>query len=221
MIALTSLLCLVLVSVPANSGRKTPVFDRKDDPQPSACQVSLQVALNLIGISPRSLAVIGASDAQVEQIASIGLAECETGLVDIQPGLDHQAMLNAEISRLSDHVSSGVASAAERARLPLARVELSNVLAQQAYELNTLRDSVIGILDDDQQTKLGNIMAAKEVDVPLASKVVARTEQGWVTTRNSIGTSAENQPSDVATATALLAERGQRLAEVWNAVFGQ
>ncbi|CAG1010350.1 hypothetical protein PHYC_03835 [Phycisphaerales bacterium] len=199
------------------------------DPPSAGCAALAKVMLYQIGVTPGSLAAIGASDDQVRSIAGAARALCEIGspsMADL-----HRACADgaAHVQALSDKARSGQATVADRQALAAARASLAADREECESRLDSLWTTIEGVLDDDQVRTLGNIVRAPAcAEAPVAFKVIPRSEEAWMELRDRLGEcrargedGSSLAEADVATAQFCHDDRIGLIALEWNDALGQ
>jgi len=187
---------------------------------------SAEALLYYAGISPESLAVIGASETQVRTLCGAARMICagqSPGFDEVLETYEHHA---GEIQRLADRVLTGQASREDRLRLEAAHAAMGAQATVLEGFVEQIESTVHGTFNESQRAWLRNIDSATGVDVPAAYKVVTRSEVDWCILRDQISSAGRrNAPpdgiSDVATAQALQALFADPVLSEWSASMGR
>lgn len=184
-----------VITVPGESRLRVPI----------SCSNLTAMLLSEVSVTPTTLAAMGASENQVSSIVSAARALCENegGAFGQAHVAYEQAM--ARLNTLEQKGSRGALDDLGLSQLAASREEVAALRGERAQLVSQVETLVNSTLNDQQQAVWANIRAAKDVEVPIAHKVVARSEAEWIATRNRIAedrTQAANgshthQPAEV------------------------
>lgn len=139
-----------------------------------------------VGLSPDALAAIGATDDQVTNIITSARSLCDTRAADFDGAQASVEEAQKRYNDLSERVRRGLGSKEDRASLDAARTTLADALSSRDVVLSQVRAVIDGILTDSQRKHLTNIIAARDVEVPVYYKLTRRTDAEWVKLRDRL-----------------------------------
>lgn len=157
--------------------------------------------LGELGVTPTTLATLGASNQQVSTIVAgaRGMCEGEGGAF----GQAHVAWEEAAttLSRLESKAQRGDLTDQERASLESQRQTVNTLRSARDQIVGNVRTLVESTLDAQQDAGLASVRAASHINLPEPYKVLARTDAEWITLRDRL---AEERT---------LAERGEPVGQ--------
>ncbi len=184
-----------IVTVPGESRLRVPI----------SCSNLTAMLLSEVSITPTTLAAMGAEESQVSGIVSAARALCENegGAFGQAHVAYEQAM--EQLNRLELKGSRGALDELGLSQLTASREDVAALRGERAQLVSQIETLVNSTLNEQQRAVWSNIRAAKDVEVPIAHKVVARSEAEWIATRNRIAEdrtqaaigSSTHQPSEV------------------------
>ena len=165
-----------VVTVPGESRLHVPI----------SCSNLTAILLSETSVTPTTLAAMGASDAQVSSIVSAARALCEgEGGAFGQAHVAYEQAMQRH-NTLEIKGSHGALDELGLAQLAAAREEVAAARGERAQLISQIETLVTSTLNDQQRAVWANIRAAKDVEVPIAQKVVARSESDWIVVRNQL-----------------------------------
>lgn len=167
-------------SISASNGSNVPWNEQVD------CRAETSLLLHQAGLSPESLATVGAFPTQVDSIVAVARSLCEGSGAFLSSNMDQIEALRSAITELEDLVQQGRASANDYNVLAASRSNLAAAESSRLTVVSTLMQSVQAQLAPEQFAMLQNIIAVGDVGVPSYEKVVYREQAGWVTLRNAL-----------------------------------
>lgn len=150
------------------------------------CGPLTKLMLAQVGLSPDALAAIGATDDQVTNIITSARSLCDTRAADFDGAQASVEEAQKRYNDLSERVRRGLGSKEDRASLDAARTTLADALSSRDVVLSQVRAVIDGILTDSQRKHLTNIIAARDVEVPVYYKLTRRTDAEWVKLRDRL-----------------------------------
>ena len=118
-----------------------------------------------IGITPRSLAAVNATDEQVQAIVGGAIAMCEGSQVDQSANHQQTAILRGQVQTLEEAVRSGQASQSERSSLASARESLAELQALRAAWRGQVQDIVGSTLGEAQRELLAKLVSNRQDEI--------------------------------------------------------
>lgn len=200
---------------------------------PMSCSSLTSMLLSEVSITPTTLAAMGATQQEVSTIVGAARALCEG-----EGGAFGQAHVACEqatehLNELESRASRGGLGSEGLAQLEAARDAAAGCRSERAQILSQVESVVSSTLDQEQRAIWANIKAAKHVEVPIAQKVVSRTEAQWITVRDRLaedrtqanipGSTHQAAETDfeVQVSEAAIEQHLGSVREAWNQAIGQ
>ncbi len=204
-----------IVTVPGESRLRVPI----------SCSNLTAMLLSEVSITPTTLAAMGAEESQVSGIVSAARALCENegGAFGQAHVAFEQAM--AQLNRLELKGSRGALDELGLSQLAASREEVAELRGERAQLVSQVETLVNSTLNEQQRAVWANIKAAKDVEVPVAQKVVARTEAEWIALRDRLAeartTGSEVEvDAEVEATEAAIENHLASVREAWNLALG-
>ena len=204
------------------------------------CPTLARMLLAQIGINPQVLAAVGATPEQTRDIVIAARGVCELRGGDFDSAEATVAELQLEVSQMADRVQRGFAIEGEAGRLESKRQQLADALSARAEIQEQVRGLMTSVLSPEQNEQLDNIIAARDVVVPVYWKVEQREDRAWIDLRDQIAeartqarASGRGQPTprdiepaidvtmsaEVANAKSRVETQGRAVADAWRAAL--
>lgn len=151
-----------------------------------ACGPLSKLMLAQIGLSPDALAAIGASDDQVRTILTAARSLCDTRAADFDGAQASVEEAQKRHAYFADRVRRGLANDQDRTALRSAQAALSDALSNRDVVLSQVQAAIDAALTQAQRQHLANIVAARDVEVPVHYKLTRRTDAEWVQLRDRL-----------------------------------
>jgi hypothetical protein len=176
--------------------------------------------LHRAGVTPTSLAAVGASDEATAVIANLALVTCESQSFEVTRELAQRQELAATVQLLESRVRAGASSPAEREHLAASRSAMRAVRFSEASRESTLQSAALSVLSTEQREMLANVRQAMQMDGPVQFKVTGRSEHDWIAIRDAGQSPAESGDGSAEIADLLHAARYSGVLGEWRRVLG-
>ena len=151
-----------------------------------ACGPLTKLMLAQLGVSPDALAAIGASDEQINTIITAARSLCDTQAADFDGAQASVEDAQQRYNLFAERVRRGLGTDQDRVALEAARAALSDALSSRELVLSQLQTAIDAALNDTQRQHLANIVAARDVEVPVYYKLTRRSDEEWVQLRDRL-----------------------------------
>ncbi|MFO0858281.1 MAG: hypothetical protein U0640_13110 [Phycisphaerales bacterium] len=200
---------------------------------PISCTNLTAMLLGELSITPTTLAAMGATEQQVSTIVSAARAMCENEGGDF--GQAHVACEQASqhLHQLESKAARGGLNSEGLLQLAAARDDVADCGSARAQILSQVASVVGSTLNQEQRAVWANIKAARHVEVPVAHKVVARTDEEWIALRDQLAerrslATLQDQPhqaaendAEVQVAQAAIDNNLSSVRQAWMQAIGQ
>jgi hypothetical protein len=165
-------------------------------PDPPATRIEVEVALERIGLTLKSVAAAGLNSAQVSAVVGEAATSIRGNIQSLRNADTAAGNARAEVDRLGRLIQAGVSTEQDRAAYAAAQNNLSTAQAQAQTVLNAASTAAMANFSPELHAALDTLNANKAWDLPVQYRAVSRSQADWVNLRDALA--------------------NQRIAAAWN-----
>jgi hypothetical protein len=182
-LALGGLIWAGLATVPSlTTVRKGLRAPRPDPPT----RIEVEVALERIGLTLKSVAAAGLNAAQVTAVVGEAATSLRGNIQALRDADTAAGQARAEVDRLTRLIQAGLSTEQDRAAYATAQNNLTAAKAQAQAVLDAASTAAMTNFSPELRAALDTLDANKVWDLPIQYRAVSRSQADWVNLRDAL-----------------------------------
>jgi hypothetical protein len=155
-------------------------------PDPPATRIEVEVALERMGLTLKSVAAAGLNSAQVSAVVGEAAGSIRSNIQSLRNADIAAGNARAEGDRLRRLIQAGLSTEQDRAAYATAQSSLSAAQAQAQTVLDAASTAAMANFSPELKTALETLNANKAWDLPIQYRAVSRSQADWVGLRDAL-----------------------------------